>query len=125
MKAKYSASKTALAPMITHVTVGMACQYRSSTGAYSRPPHRSIHQTKAVRSCARLSATWATTWTRAEARISSRLARVILPIREQADIMAKLTGRGSARLEHTVRDREVVGSNPTAPTTAHTARLLA
>ena len=26
------------------------------------------------------------------------------------------SGRGSARLEHTVRDREVGGSNPLAPT---------
>src|SRR6184192_4293608 len=60
--------------MMPHTTGGTAGWLNSSTGAKNTPPHTSIHHTKAVRSCARFNATWATTCTTAEANIRARLA---------------------------------------------------
>ncbi len=55
-----------------------------------------------------------------ENELAGGVAKLRLPIPLVSAIMTKVSGRGSVRLEHTVRDREVVGSNPTAPTLRHT-----
>ena len=105
--------------MIPHTAAGTLCQYRTAAGVVNKTAQNHIHQMKAVRFCARLSARCAATCNMAEKTIKVRLIDdIALHRKNLPSLPSRVTAFEFSRVLHLVHGKD----SPAVTTPPKTSR---